>query len=163
MPHNIELSCAAASAQRKRTIRTQLDQVRIGPRRQLQRFVIHTILLQHVDMVFICLQYPNLGYFQIDTILFSSNIMERNHVKSIHSTQYSRLLKLLVSERRRVGMTQVQLAIALNKPQSFISKLEKGERRIDLIEFLSITTELGIDPCTIIRHLEEGIADRSGR
>jgi transcriptional regulator with XRE-family HTH domain len=51
-------------------------------------------------------------------------------------------------------MTQVQLATHLKRPQSFVSKYENGERRIDLIEFLEIAAALGLDPTDFIRLLQ---------
>lgn len=43
-------------------------------------------------------------------------------------------------------MTQVDLAKRLSRPQSFVSKFERGERRLDVIEFLDIAEAMGVDP-----------------
>jgi len=48
--------------------------------------------------------------------------------------QYRAFLKLLVQARKDSGLTQVQVARKLGKPQSFISKCESGERRVDFVE-----------------------------
>jgi transcriptional regulator with XRE-family HTH domain len=50
-------------------------------------------------------------------------------------------------------MTQQQLADRLGKPQSFISKYEGGERRIDVIEFITIAEALEMDPSRAIREI----------
>lgn len=50
-------------------------------------------------------------------------------------------------------MTQEALSEKLGRPQSFVSKGESGERRIDVIEFLQWAEALGIDPVTIIQDL----------
>jgi ribosome-binding protein aMBF1 (putative translation factor) len=53
--------------------------------------------------------------------------------KSVHSEPYSVFAALLVGARKRTGMRQIELAQKLNKPQSFVSKFECGERRLDVI------------------------------
>ena len=73
--------------------------------------------------------------------------------KTIYSPRYERLLSLLLSRREAAGLTQVELAAALNRPQSFVSKYERGERRLDVEEFLQVATALGADPVKIIRAL----------
>ena len=56
-------------------------------------------------------------------------------------------------------MTQQELASRLGKPQSFVSKYERRERRLDVFEFVLICRSLGIDPCSIIREIESLYAD----
>ena len=73
--------------------------------------------------------------------------------KSIHSRQYAAFLKILVNKRKSAKVTQQELASKLGKPQSYVSKLERAERRMDIVEFLSITSALGVDPCSIVRKL----------
>lgn len=51
----------------------------------------------------------------------------------------------LEAARRKAGMTQVQLARLLKKPQSFVSAYESGQRRVDLLELMSIANALGAD------------------
>jgi len=60
---------------------------------------------------------------------------------------------LLIEARENVSMTQQQLADLLHKPQSFVSKYEQGERRIDVIEFLKIAQMLKIDPAKVFKEL----------
>lgn len=64
--------------------------------------------------------------------------------KSIHSAQYGELLKLLLDMRTRVGLTQIQLAVKLRTTQSAISKIERGERRLDVVEMHAWCRGLGI-------------------
>ncbi len=54
--------------------------------------------------------------------------------KSIYSSKYKTILQNLYKARRESGLTQIDVAKKLNKPQSFISKVERGERRLDIIE-----------------------------
>ncbi len=58
-------------------------------------------------------------------------------IYTMHTTQspqYQRFLKLLRSARLASGKTQVQVAKLLKKPQSFVSKSESGERRVDVVD-----------------------------
>jgi len=52
----------------------------------------------------------------------------------IHSSEYQKFLKKLIAARKEHGMTQANVAEILQKPQSFVSKCESGERRVDIIE-----------------------------
>ncbi len=73
---------------------------------------------------------------------------------SIFSKRYEIFRLLLVSARKNAGATQQSLAEQLNKPQSFVSKYESGERRLDLVEFLDVATALQFDACQFIKELE---------
>jgi transcriptional regulator with XRE-family HTH domain len=70
--------------------------------------------------------------------------------RSRSSPRRTRLQVLLAEERRAAGLTQVELAAQLCKPQSYVSKYESGERRLDVIEFLEIVEILGIRAINII-------------
>ena len=63
--------------------------------------------------------------------------------KSLHTPAYDRFLKLLKKARKDAGLTQVQAAKKLEKPQSFVSKCEVGERRVDLVELLAFCDAYG--------------------
>lgn len=73
--------------------------------------------------------------------------------KSIYKKSYNQLKELLIGARKASGLTQTALADKLSKPQSFVSKYESGERRIDVIEFIEIAEALGIDPVAIIKRI----------
>ncbi len=64
---------------------------------------------------------------------------------SLHSGRYQIFRELLVEARETSGKTQVEVAQLLRKPQSFISKYERGERRLDFAEFIEIAIVLDID------------------
>ncbi|ESF03049.1 hypothetical protein L244_15365 [Salmonella enterica subsp. enterica serovar Worthington str. BCH-3194] len=51
-------------------------------------------------------------------------------------------------------MTQAQLAKALGKPQSFIAKVESGERRLDVVEFVRFCRLMNIEPVSILDKLQ---------
>lgn len=66
-------------------------------------------------------------------------------VKTIHSDKNKKLIETIKKIRNEKGFTQLDIANKLSKPQSYISKIESGERRIDLIELETICHLLGID------------------
>jgi transcriptional regulator with XRE-family HTH domain len=80
--------------------------------------------------------------------------------KSIHSKPYKQLLTLLVACRKAAGLSQYDLARRLGRPQSFVAKVEGSERRIDVVEFLEITSKIGTDPHEILRVVEETLANQ---
>lgn len=75
---------------------------------------------------------------------------------SLHSPTARRLREILTAARRKSGLTQVEVAARMKRPQSFISKYEGGERRLDVVEFLQICRVLRADPKTIIARLQRG-------
>jgi transcriptional regulator with XRE-family HTH domain len=75
----------------------------------------------------------------------------RHMEKSLKSPEYARLIAMLVAVRHAAGIRQQALAKKLSLPQSFIAKYEGGERRIDLIEFITIARALGADPVKLFR------------
>lgn len=60
---------------------------------------------------------------------------------------------MLVERREAAGLTQAAVAARLSRPQSFVSKYETGERRIDVVEFIQIADAVGFDPAAIIKEL----------
>jgi transcriptional regulator with XRE-family HTH domain len=69
---------------------------------------------------------------------------------------------MLVEARRESGLTQVQLAERLSRPQSFVSKVERGERRLDVVEFLELAQAIGIDPFAFLKTLNDTDGSREG-
>ncbi len=81
--------------------------------------------------------------------------------KSVFTDAYGILLELLVETRKQAGVTQVELAKRLGRPQPFISYLERGERRIDVVEFCVIAKALGADPVTLFTQLAKKLPDQT--
>lgn len=73
--------------------------------------------------------------------------------KSVHTKNYARFLELLIKARKDASVTQDEVAERLSRPQSFVSKYENGERRVDVIEFLEIAQAIGFDPVGFIRKI----------
>ena len=55
-------------------------------------------------------------------------------MSTVHSPRYRQFLKKLRAARLEAGLTQQEVARALRRPQSFVSKCESGERRVDVVE-----------------------------
>ncbi|MFZ5756940.1 MAG: helix-turn-helix domain-containing protein [Pseudomonadota bacterium] len=77
-------------------------------------------------------------------------------MKSLHSQPYQALLTLLLEARRKAAITQTDLADKLGRPQSFVSKYERGERRLDVVEFLEVCRGIGADPYKLLKKIEGG-------
>jgi transcriptional regulator with XRE-family HTH domain len=77
--------------------------------------------------------------------------------KSIHSKHYGVFVRLLRQVRREQKITQSELAIKLAVPQSRVSKVELGERRLDLVELRAWCEALGIALPRFIQRFESAI------
>ncbi|MHC5596139.1 MAG: helix-turn-helix domain-containing protein [Nostoc sp.] len=73
--------------------------------------------------------------------------------KSVFSEEYNRFRQLLIEARKAAKLTQAELSAKLELPQSYVSKYERGERRLDVIEFLQVAQMLEIDPLAFIEEL----------
>ena len=62
--------------------------------------------------------------------------------KSIYTREYEVLLRILRETRERAGVTQIELARRLAQTQSFVSKIEGGDRRLDLVQLRTILIAL---------------------
>lgn len=67
--------------------------------------------------------------------------------------RYNTFQKALVNARQKTGLTQQEVAFRLERTQSFVSKYESGERRLDVIEFVEVCQALGIMPQSILKKL----------
>jgi transcriptional regulator with XRE-family HTH domain len=67
--------------------------------------------------------------------------------------RYEKLRLLLIEARQEAGLTQVELAEKLERPQTFVSKIERGVRGVDVIEFIEIVSALGFDSAKLIKKL----------
>ena len=67
---------------------------------------------------------------------------------------YESLQKALVEARQSKGLTQTEIATRLGKPQSFVSKYESGERRLDVVEFLKVCQALSVKPNSILNKID---------
>jgi transcriptional regulator with XRE-family HTH domain len=65
---------------------------------------------------------------------------------STHHGDYRLLLAVLKGARQDAQITQIDLAARLGTTQTFISKVERGERRLDVVELIEVLEELGVSP-----------------
>lgn len=65
-------------------------------------------------------------------------------ISSKWGEQRKKFQKLIRELRKESGLTQLELATLLEKPQSYVSKYESGERRLDLIEVRDICSKLNL-------------------
>jgi len=79
-------------------------------------------------------------------------------VVSVSSSEYQNMLKRLRRARLDAGLTQVEVAERLGLRQTFVSKVELGERRLDPVE-LTLFAALYSKPVTWFLELEEGEKD----
>ena len=71
-------------------------------------------------------------------------------MKSIYTHEYQFMLEWLTKQRQLAGISQQQLAERLGKPQSYVSKFENGERRLDLIELIEICQAINSNPIELV-------------
>lgn len=74
--------------------------------------------------------------------------------KTLGSARHKALVEFLVAKREAMGITQTDLANQMGEYQSFVARLESGQRRIDIIEFLELSRLLSFDPVKAIRLIE---------
>lgn len=81
--------------------------------------------------------------------------------KTIYTREYITFLKCLIKARKDAGLTQVQMAEIIGQTQSFVSKCERGERRIDIVELRVFYKAMGIPIAKFVEKLEEAIEAES--
>lgn len=79
--------------------------------------------------------------------------------KSRHSDDHQRLRVLLRQLRDEAGLTQTEVAKRLRVSQSFVSKYEAGDRRLDVIELRKVLNALGAKPGSFLRQLDPSWLD----
>ena len=82
--------------------------------------------------------------------------------KSTHTREYATFLELLIEARHTAGLTQAQLGKLLLTDQPGVSKIERGERRVDVIELKRICEGLGIKLGNFVSKLERRLAKQHG-
>lgn len=77
--------------------------------------------------------------------------------KTIYRPEHQALLRLLKEYRTAAGLTQVQCSKAMNRPQSFMSDVETGTRRLDIVQLRDLCVVLGITLIELVLELEKAI------
>lgn len=73
--------------------------------------------------------------------------------KTLHSKRQEVLVKAIAEQRRAKGLSQAQVAKVLGRHQPFIANIESGERRVDLLELLTIANIIGLDVHALVDRL----------
>ncbi|SUD91331.1 helix-turn-helix domain-containing protein [Psychrobacter phenylpyruvicus] len=81
----------------------------------------------------------------------------RNLRKSIHSFEHEFLRQYLINRRKDLGLTQRELADRMGVIYSFIGKVETGDRRLDIIEFIQYCAAIELDPTKVINEIKNKV------
>ena len=73
--------------------------------------------------------------------------------RTLGSARHKALIEFVIKQRKAAGLTQVQVAKRLRRYQSYVTLLETGQRRIDVVEFIEIADAIGFDAATVVRRL----------
>ncbi|WP_439328271.1 helix-turn-helix domain-containing protein [Lonepinella sp. BR2357] len=84
----------------------------------------------------------------------------RNLRLSIHSAEHSWLRQLFLEQRQKLGLSQRALADKLGVIHSFIGKVETGDRRLDVFEFIAYCKGLELDPMVVLQEINQHFSDR---
>lgn len=74
-------------------------------------------------------------------------------VETIRTKRHKRLVEAIVAARKKAGIRQVPLAKKLKRSQTWIARIESGERRIDVVEFLDLAEAIGFDAPKLLEQL----------
>lgn len=88
-------------------------------------------------------------------LVFGASLMP----KSVFSDAYAIFLRALVAARKDAGVSQVELARRVGRDQPFISLVENGVRRVDLIEFYVLARGIGVDPVALFAAIAAELPD----
>jgi len=81
-------------------------------------------------------------------------------LKHLRSARHRALIATIIQARKAAGLTQRQLATRLNRSNSFVWKIEAGERRVEVLEFIEIARCLGEDPVQMFARVLRGASVR---
>lgn len=82
--------------------------------------------------------------------------------KTLGDNRHAAVIAFLVQKRREAGLTQVELAAQMKVYQSFVARMESGQRRVDVVEFIKLGEVLGFDPSAAVRKLME-VGEKAGQ
>jgi transcriptional regulator with XRE-family HTH domain len=75
-------------------------------------------------------------------------------MKFLRTPQHLRLMEMLTAARNKLELTQRELADAIGERQNFVSKYERGERRLDVFELVVVSNPMGFDWAGAVREIE---------
>lgn len=78
---------------------------------------------------------------------------------AVHSKEQMTVARAFADAREKAKLKQEDLAAAIGKGQSYVSNIERGERRLDVLELFVIARALGLKPVDFYQHLTKDIAE----
>lgn len=76
------------------------------------------------------------------------------------SPDYRRIIDLVRDARLELGLSQREVARRLGKHPSFVNKIEKLERRLDILEFMALAEAIEADPADLIKRIRANLSER---
>jgi transcriptional regulator with XRE-family HTH domain len=73
--------------------------------------------------------------------------------RTLRTPRHEALRELLIQKRKEAGITQEGLTQLLDTYRTYVTYIERGQRRVDVIEFLELADALGFDPAEAIKHI----------
>ncbi len=83
--------------------------------------------------------------------------------KTIATREFKVFVRLLKNQRRKMGLTQVQLAERLGETQTFVSRCERGERRLDIVEVRAFCQAMGTSFVSFVEEFDRAVERRKRR
>lgn len=73
----------------------------------------------------------------------------------MYSVRHGKLRREMAAAREGAGLTQRELADRLKKPASFVGKIETGDRRIEIFDFVDWCAACGVEPGAMLKRVKE--------
>jgi transcriptional regulator with XRE-family HTH domain len=78
---------------------------------------------------------------------------------TIRTKRHRKLIEVLAAQRKKRNVSQTELARKLQKSQTWVARIERHGRRVDVVEFLYLCEELGLNPVKLIRKIQDVAPD----
>lgn len=82
--------------------------------------------------------------------------------KSVFTDANSVVVEVLVAARKAAGLRQQDLAELVGKPQSFVSRIEGGQRRVDVLEFYALARAMKAEPAELFSSISKRLPSKIG-
>lgn len=76
---------------------------------------------------------------------------------AIYSEAQNTVARILAAARRDAGLKQADLAKAMGKHQSYVSDIERGQRRVDVLELYVIAKALNVEPIDLYARITDAL------
>ena len=80
--------------------------------------------------------------------------------KSVFTGAHQHLVDVLIETRKSAGLRQSDLASLIGKDQTYVSLIERAQRRVDVLEFVALARALGTDPVGLFTKVVKRLPDR---